>query len=130
VYERINNCDNSDELKAAIQNHFGKNYTIVTTADLEDFLDDWDNNQEFNEEIPTESSAALPYCDDRFVILEKKVDNLIEAMMNVIDVLNENDVETGDIYTALTNGIKVKDNTIYSAGMSSDDIDELIASVD
>ena len=130
VYERINGGDDSDELKAAIHNHFGKNYTIVTTADLENFLNAWDSSQEFNEEIPMENSTTLPYCDDRFVMLEKKVDNLIEAMMNVIDVLDENDVETSDIYSALTDGIKVKDNTVYSAGMSSDDIDELIASVD
>ena len=136
VYDRINNSEDSDELKTAIQNHFGKNYTIVTTANLEEFIGEWDdecanendkNLSDFSEDM--KANAPLPQYDDRIAVLEKKVDCIIEAMMNMIDVLGNAGVDVDEIYHALTDNIKIKDDTVYSAGMSSDDIDRLINSL-
>jgi hypothetical protein len=62
-------------------------------------------------------------------MLTQKVDNLYEAMMNVIDVL-DTDYFTNDIQEALTKCVKSKDTTVYSAGMSGDEIDELVNSID
>jgi hypothetical protein len=64
--------------------------------------------------------------EERVAVLEKRISNLQTAMMEVIDALDV-DYDTTCIYDALTCDCKPKDNTVYSAGMSSDDIDALIA---
>lgn len=127
VYSNINNHDHSAELKEAIKNHFGRNYTMVRTDDLQAFLEIW------NYEAPhcecCETMRADITDDERITALEHKMNNLTEAMMNVIDALEDEGVYTCDIYSALTKSCK-SDNTVYSAGMTEEDIDNLIASVD
>lgn len=127
VYARINNCSDSYELKEAIKNNFGRNYTMVTTADLEDFIDDWNHLCHTNDECSCCQREMT--LDERIDALEQKVNNLHEAMMNVINVLDA-DYFTNDIQDALTKSVLPKDKTVYSAGMSSDQIDELINNVD
>ena len=127
VYARINNYSDSCELKEAIKNNFGRNYTMVTTADLEDFIDDWNHLCHNNDECSCCQREMT--LDERVDVLEQKVNNLHEAMMNVIDVLDA-DYFTMDIQEALTKSVLPKDKTVYSAGMSSDQIDELINNVD
>lgn len=127
VYERINNTPDSFELKEAIKNHFGRNYTMVTTMDLEDFIDDWNHLRHNNNECFCCNREMT--IEERVEALEQKVGNLHEAMMNVIDVLDV-DYPTDDIQDALTKGATFKDNTVYSAGMSADEIDELVNNID
>jgi hypothetical protein len=67
--------------------------------------------------------------EERVEALEQKVSNLHEAMMNVIDVL-DSDYFTEDIQDALAKGVTPKDSTVYSAGMSADEIDELVNNID
>ena len=127
VYNRINCCNDSGELKEAIKNHFNRNYTMVSTADLEDFISDWDYLRKGSSEIqePDEDCVCL---ECRVKALEHKVNNIHEAIMNIVDVLDD-DYLTEDIVDALTNG-ENKDRTVYSAGMSSEDIDELVNNID
>jgi len=123
VYKFINNAPDSFELKEAIKNHFGRNYTMVTTMDLEDFVEDWKHLRHNNEQCTCCQREMT--LEERVEMLEHKVSNLHEAMMNVIDVL-DSDYFTEDIQDALAKGATPKDNTVYSAGMSSDEIDELV----
>lgn len=127
VYERINNCADSNQLKEAIKDHFGRNYTMVTTTNLEDFLNDW----EALHQTPANSNCGCEYhpmtLEERVEILEKKVNSHHEAIMEIVDVLDE-DYFTTSITDAL--GCYDKDKTVYSAGMSSEQIDELVNSID
>ena len=118
VYELINNADDSEGLKQLIKDHFGVNYTMVKTADLERFIDTQD-------EYPHNECLTV---EERLSLLERKVDNLTEAMMEVIDIL-EDDYFTESIYKKLIAGCKAEDKTIYSAGMNAEQIDALVADV-
>lgn len=129
VYMRINNGDDSVMLKEAIKNRFGRNYTMVTTSDLEDFIEQWEDIHGSNDCCNCGCEQHELTLEDRVDMLTQKVDNLYEAMMNVIDVLDA-DYFTNDIQEALTKCVKSKDTTVYSAGMSGDEIDELVNSID
>lgn len=122
VYGIINNHPESDALKEAIKNHFGRNYTMVQTADLEDFLSAWEYDSD------ADSAEDNNTLEDRVSILEHEVENIHEAIMEVIDTLDD-DYDTSDIYKALADDQK-KDRTVYSAGMSADEIDELVNNID
>lgn len=127
VYELINNADDSDGLKELIKQHFGVNYTMVKTVDLETFLD----MQHPASPSHDEDEHCCPACqtaDERINSLEKKVANLTEAMMELIDILDD-DYFTEDIYNALVANAKPKDRTVYSAGMNAEQIDALVADV-
>jgi len=124
VYNRILNGDDSEELKNAIIDHFGMDYSMVMTSDLEDFLNVWDDDVHH---VHHENHCEMT-LEERVAELERRVNNLQNAMMEVIDTLEE-DYFTTDIYNALTHDCKPKDNTVYSAGMSSDDIDELVNNI-
>lgn len=127
VYERINNDSDSFELKEAIKRHFGRNYTMVTTANLEDFLDNWNQSHDNNTQ-ECHCNCGEKTLEERVEMLWQKVNNLNEAMMNVIDILGI-DYIVDDVYTALTGG-PVKDRTVYSAGMTADQIDELVKDIE
>ena len=129
VYMRINNGDDSVMLKEAIKNRFGRNYTMVTTSDLEDFIEQWESIHGSNDCCNCGCEQHELTLEERVDMLTQKVDNLYEAMMNVIDVL-DTDYFTNDIQEALTKCVKSKDTTVYSAGMSGDEIDELVNSID
>lgn len=126
VYESILNRENSVELLNAIENYFGRNYTLVPTAELEQFVLDWEHVKKNNEcASAPESEMSI---EKRVAMLEHKVNNLYEAMMNTVDVL-DSDYFTEDIIGALQNAAPVNDDTVYSAGMSSSDIDKLASGV-
>jgi len=129
VYDRINNFCESDLLKDAIKNHFGRNYTMVKTSELEDFIDVFDYNfHHENEPQPMSEAASECTIEHRLSILEDNVARLNDAIMNIIDVLDE-DYFTEGIYEAIAPDSEVKDNTVYSAGMNSKQIDELIDNI-
>lgn len=124
VYNRINNFENSEAMKEAIKNHFGRNYTMVKTSDLDDFIDVFEYNWHHENE-PVSETAPESTVDYRLNILEDNVARLNNAIMNIIDVLDE-DYFTEGIYEAFTNGTNAKDRTVYSAGMTGEQIDELV----
>lgn len=124
VYTIINRTYDSDELKEAIKDHFGCNYTMVKTSDLEEFIDNCWHRPNEPEHIECDMDMTL---EQRVSILENNVAKLNEAIMNIVDVLDD-DYITSDIMDAM-NG-EVKDRTVYSAGMSADDIDELVKGVE
>ena len=126
IYERINDYADSDALKSAIKGRFGRNYTMVSTNELAGFVEEW---QHFHKDpVDHEKGVVGKPIADVVRELEEKVDNLHEAMLNVIHVLDI-DYITDDIQAALDGALK-KDRTVYSAGMSADDIDELVNSID
>lgn len=128
VYQKINGIRNSTALKDAIKEKFGRNYTMVSTSDLESFVEDW---QYFHKDpTPFNPKDITPEArmEERFKSIEQKLSNLHEAMMEVIDVLKD-DYITDGIYDALTGDVK-KDRTVYSAGMSAEEIDDLVNQVD
>lgn len=124
VYDMIENCDDSELLQAAIYNHFNRAYTMVTTPDLEDFVHDWNNLHNNGDE-----SQHLT-VDERVSVLEKKVANLYEGMMETIDVLRDECIDTSEIESAIAKNVAPEDKTVYSAGMSAAQIDDLVNSVD
>lgn len=126
VYRAINNAVDSSDIKQAIKDKFGRNYTMVGTSDLETFVEEWQHFHNPNEFKPKDVTPAAT-LESRVDTLEQKVDNLTEAMFELIDIL-EPDYCTEDVYNALTKDIRVKDNTVYSAGMNADEIDDLVAS--
>lgn len=126
VYDMIENCDDSELLQAAIYNHFNRAYTMVTTPDLEDFVHDWNN---LHNSAADDESQHLT-VDERISVLEKKVACLYEGMMETIDVLRDECIDTSEIESAIAKNVAPEDKTVYSAGMSAAQIDDLVNSVD
>lgn len=113
-------------LEEVAREYFGKDYTMVMTTDLESFV---------NDRAASEICAAnncntedLP-IEDRVAALEQTVKKYHEVFMEILDVLDQ-DYFIDGIYEILTKNVKPQDNTVYSAGMSGDQIDNLVNSIE
>lgn len=120
LYDVINSYDDSDKLKNDIKLHFGRNYTMVSNGELEAYL----------ENLNSESTPEQ--CCENNLAIEQKVDNLYDAVRKLADVLDNEGLDVDEVYDLLDSDVNeccCKDKTVYSAGMSVEDIDELVSSI-
>lgn len=119
LYDIINSYDDSDKLKNDIKRHFGRNYTMVSNGELEAYL----------EGLNSESTPEQ--CCENNLTIEQKIDNLYDAVRKLADVLDNEGLDVDEVYDLLDSDDSecCKDKTVYSAGMSADDIDGLVSSI-